>query len=433
MGSDTVEIEPLPRPPDAVVRVPGSKSYTNRALVAAALATGTSRLDSALFGDDTRHMARCLDAIGIRVRADEANCRFDVEGRGGDVPASRAELFVGNAGTVARFLPPLLALGNGEFVLDGVPRMRERPLGPLLDAITALGGSVESIAGTATLPVRLSARGLEGGRVEMPADTSSQFVSGLLLAGPYMRKGLDLTVTTRAVSRPYLDMTLDTMTRFGIEVRRSPSHFTVPTGVYRATQYTVEPDASAASYFFAAAAVTGGRVRVDGLGSATLQGDAAFVDVLARMGCTVTRTETSTTVQGPAVGGLRGVDVDMSDMSDVAQTLAVIAPFAATPTHITGIGFIRGKETDRIEATVAELRRLGVDARADADGISVNPSRPRSATVETYDDHRMAMSFALVGLLVKGVRIADPACCAKTFPAYFEVLDSLRDTSPHPA
>ena len=263
----------------------------------------------------------------------------------------------------------------------------------------------------------------------MAGDVSSQYLSGLLLSGPCMTEALEVAVTTRLVSRPYVDLTVAVMEAFGatVDVVDDALIRVAPTG-YRGSDYRVEPDASAASYFFAAAAISGGRVRVDGLGCDSAQGDLAFVDVLGRMGAIVTQGPDWTEVRGS--GTLHGLTLDMSDMSDTAQTLAAVAPFADGPTTVTGIGFIRGKETDRIAAVVRELRRAGIEANEDADGFTVVPGSPRPASIRTYDDHRMAMSFALLGLRAAGIRIEDPSCVAKTFPGYFEELDRLRGSGP---
>ena len=329
---------------------------------------------------------------------------------------------MGNAGTAARFLPPLLALGAGPYELDGVPRMRERPLAPLLSALVALGAHVEPLGAAGHLPIRLTG-GRLGATVEVSGDISSQFLSGLLLSAPAYPDGLRVTVRGPLVSRPYVAMTLAVMRAFGAEVDEHGDGFAVaPTG-YAARAYAIEPDASAASYFFAAAAITGGRVLVDGLGRGSLQGDLRFVDILERMGCRVRATDTETEVAGPAPGELRGVDVDMADLSDTAQTLAAVAPFASGPTRVTGIGFIRGKETDRVAAVVRELRRAGIDAEEEPDGFLIRPGTPRPARIATYDDHRMAMSFALLGLRAPGIEIDDPACVAKTYPGFFADLD----------
>jgi 3-phosphoshikimate 1-carboxyvinyltransferase len=336
------------------------------------------------------------------------------------------------SGTSSRFLLPVAALGAGAYRVDGAPSLRARPMGPALDSIRALGAPVEEHGEPGHLPVTVLARGgIGGGDVAVTGNTSSQFVSGLLLAAPYARRGVRLTVTTRLVSRPYVALTTAVMAAFGVEVvevaetAAGGAVLAVPRGVYEATTYAVEPDASTASYFLAAAAIVGGRVTVPGLGSGTGQGDARFADLLAAMGACVERTPTATTVVG--TGGLRGLgEVDLSDMPDMAQTLAAVAVFADGPTRVTGVGFIRGHETDRIAAVVSELQRCGVEARAEDDGFVVHPGRARPALVRTYDDHRMAMSFALLGLRVPGIEIDDPACVGKTFPGFWRALDQLR-------
>jgi 3-phosphoshikimate 1-carboxyvinyltransferase len=424
---EVLAIDPLAAPPDATVRVPGSKSLTNRALVAAALAEGTSTLRGALFADDTEAMVGALDALGLDVRTDPDGARITVVGCGGAVPPGPASVDVRLSGTTARFLAPLLALGRGRYVLDAGAPFRARPMGPVLDALPALGATVTPLGAQGHLPVAIDAEGPRGGRVEVAGDVSSQFLSGLLLAGPAVTGGLTVVLTTDLVSEPYVELTLDTMRAFGATVDRpDPGTFVVQPGGYRACTYDVEPDASAASYLLAAAAITGGRVRVEGLGGAARQGDAAFADVLASMGAEVHRDATGTEVRG--TGQLTGIDVDLGDLSDTAQTLAAVAVFADRPTRVRGIGFIRRKETDRIGAVVTELRRLGIHAVEEPDGFVVHPGTPRPGRVRTYDDHRMAMSFALLGLVVPGIEIADPGCVAKTFPTYFDVLDQLRPT-----
>jgi len=408
------------------VRPPGSKSYTNRALLLAGLARGTSTLEGALFSDDTLHMARALQALGLRVVLDEAGERFEVEGGAGAFPASDASVFVGNSGTTARFLVPAMALGRGKFDLDGNEAMQKRPIQPLLDALAGLGVHARSVRGNGCPPIHVEASGFEGGAVRMPGGVSSQYFSALLMVGPCTRRGITIDVDGDLVSKPYLDVTAQAMAAFGGHVTRDAAfrRFDVQPSSYIATAYRVEPDASAASYFFAAAAVTGGTVRVPGLGARSLQGDLGFVRVLERMGCVVRQTDDETEVTGPRA--LTGIEVDMSNLSDTAQTLAAIAPFAIGPTRVTGIGFIRRKETDRVGAVVRELQRLGVRAEEEADGFVVHPGTPKAGDVETYDDHRMAMSFAICGLVASGIRIRNPACVSKTFPAFFTVLERLR-------
>jgi 3-phosphoshikimate 1-carboxyvinyltransferase len=422
---DPRPIVPLTGPVDATVAVPGSKSLTNRALVAAALAEGASVIDGALFADDTAAMAECLTRLRARVVLDPSAARVEVGGTGGELPAASIDLDARLSGTTARFVAPLLTLGPGHYRLDGAGPLRGRPMGDTTTALAALGATVEHEGRPGHLPMTVSGGPVPGGAVTVAGDASSQFLSGLLLAGPAMADGLTVTLTTELVSRPFVAMTASVMEAFGAAVDHPDDRtWTVRPGGYRSARYRAEPDATAASYFLAAAAICGGTVRVEGLGAGSLQGDIGFVDVLARMGATVELSADATVVTG--TGRPRGGDFDLSDMPDTAQTLAVMAVFADRPTRVTGVGFIRQHETDRIAAIVAELSRCGIVAREEPDGFVVHPGSPRPAKVRTYDDHRMAMSFALLGLRAPGIEIADPGCVAKTFPRYFAALDSLR-------
>ena len=431
---DRLLVEPFGAAPDAVVTVPGSKSYTNRALVLAALAAGTSTLRGALVADDTDAMATALEQLGVRIERAEGGTVIVVHGLAGELPPGPRRLDARLSGTTSRFLLPLLALGPGPYVLDGLAPLRRRPMGPTVDGLRALGASVDDMGEgePGHLPLTVSGAATAGGAISVPADLSSQFVSGLLMAGPLMPEGLDLTMLGPPVSRPYLTMTVAAMRAFGVEVERpADDRFVVQPGRYVAADYRVEPDASAASYLFAAAAITGGRVRVEGLGEGSLQGDLAVVEVLSQMGAEATVTDGWTEVRG--TGRLHGVDVDLADLPDMAQTVAAVAVFADSPTRVRGVEIVRHHETDRIAAVVAELRRCGIDADEHPDGFTIHPGTPRPAAIATYDDHRMAMSFALLGLRAPGIEILDPGCVSKTFPAYFDVLDVLRRSSEAPA
>jgi 3-phosphoshikimate 1-carboxyvinyltransferase len=423
--SASLPIEPLGRPADATISLPGSKSITNRALLLAALADGTSRIERALFSDDTRYMAAALEHLGIPVRADEGACLYEVDGQAGQIPSPRADLFVGNAGTAARFLAACVTLGHGSYHLDGVSRMRQRPIGDLVSALNGLGVDASCDMGNGSLPLTIHADGLPGGRAAMRADVSSQFLSAVLLVAPLARGPMALELEGELVSRPYVEMTMKMVEQWGACVRTADFRVFHADGgqKYLSQTYAVEPDASGASYFFAAAAVTGGRVRVDGLGCPSLQGDTAFVDVLERMGCEVRRAEEHIEVRGPSV--LSGVDVEMTDISDTVMTLAAIAPFAVGPTHIRGVAHIRHKETDRLRALAAELSRMGQRVEERPDGLTIHPGPLHPCEVETYDDHRMAMSFAIAGLRADGIAIRDPACVGKTFPDFFRRLRLL--------
>jgi 3-phosphoshikimate 1-carboxyvinyltransferase len=428
--ADPFPIEPLDGPIDATVRVPGSKSITNRALVCAALAHGTSVLDGALFADDTAAMLGVLEAVGIEADVDEAGKRITVHGGNGRLPQTTAEVDVRQSGTTARFALPMLALGEGRYRVTAHPQMQGRPMDTTFDALAALGAGVEAMGTAGHLPAELSAGTLRSCVVQVPGSASSQFLSGLLLVAPCLPDGLILEVTSPLVSRPYVDLTVAVMEAFGATVHRpDPDRFAVDPGGYRARRYEIEPDASAASYPLAAAAICGGQVRVEGLGPDALQGDTAFADVLAELGCSVVRDASGTEVIARR-GALGGGSFDLADFSDTAQTLACVAPFAIEPITITGIGFIRRKETDRIAAVAAELGRCGIRVDTLDDGWTIHPGPPQPAVVQTYDDHRMAMSFALLGLSAPGIAIADPSCVAKTFPGYWSMLASLRSRAP---
>jgi len=426
---DPLPITPIDRPFAVVVRLPGSKSVTNRALVCAALAEGTSVLTNALHAEDTEAMVGGLQALGTGIEADWAAGRIRVTGTAGRPVADVALVDARQSGTTSRFLLPVAGLGEGRRRLDAANRMRERPMSDAIDAVRALGATVHDVGAPGHLPVEVEGGTLAGGEVAVRGDVSSQFLSGLLLAGPAMPTGLLVRLVGELVSQPYVELTVQVMATFGVAVERPDERtWVVAPQAYKATVYEIEPDASAASYAFAAAAILGAQVTVSGLGTSTRQGDLAFVDLLEQMGATVERTESSTTVTG--TGRLHGIDADMAQMSDTAQTLAVLAAFADSPTRVTGIGFIRAKETDRVSAVVTELRRLGIDAAEETDGFVVHPGAMRPATVQTYDDHRMAMSFAIAGLRVPGIQIANPGCVAKTFPRFWQLLDELRSPSP---
>jgi 3-phosphoshikimate 1-carboxyvinyltransferase len=422
---DPLEIKPVEGPIRATVRPPGSKSITNRALVCAALADGYSKLAGALDSEDTRVMIEGMRQLGIGIEVADGGKTLIVEGAGGEVPALEADLFCANSGTTIRFLTALATLGHGAFRLDGVERMRERPIGDLLEALNQLGADVRSKNDNGCPPVVIHANGLPGGSATVRGDISSQFLSALLMAAPAARSRVELEIQGELVSQPYVTMTAGVMRAFGVEmeVLANLARFVIRAPqAYKSCRYVVEPDASAASYFWAAAAITGGEVTVAGLSPASLQGDVAFVDCLAQMGCEVRRDAGSITVAG---GPLRGVDVDMNRISDTAQTLAVVALFADGPTTIRGVAHIRHKETDRLAALATELRKLGADVTEHEDGLRIQPAKLRPATIDTYNDHRMAMSFALAGLRIAGVRINNPRCVDKTYPRYFEDLKLL--------
>lgn len=425
--SDARAVAPLAQPPDATVTVPGSKSISNRVALLAALAEGRSTLDGVLFSDDTRYMATALRALGVAVAADEAAARLVIDGRGGRWPAHQAELFVGNAGTAMRFLVAACCLGEGTYRLDGSARMRERPIQELLDALGPLGGTARSERGSGAPPVRIAAHGLAGGHTTLDAGRSSQFLSALLQVAPYAAADVEIALTGTLIAEPYVDMTIAVMRQWGVTVERADARtFRVRAGQRYAAQarYAVEPDASSAHYFWAAAALSGGRVRTPGLGRASLQGDVQFAALLERMGAAVTWEPDAVTVRG--TGRLDGLRVDLNACSDTAPTLAVLGAFASGPVRIDNVAHLRLQESDRLAAVATELGRLGARVEERADGLTVWPGALRGAAIETYDDHRIAMAFALVGLRVPGVTIRDPGCVAKTFPDFFARLEGLR-------
>ena len=382
-------------------------------------------LTGVLDSEDTRVMIQALRQLGLRVEHDRGDRTVRISGCGGRIPAGQAELFVANSGTTVRFLTAMVTLGHGTFRLDGTPRMRQRPIADLLSALGQLGAEVTSELGSGCPPVVVSAAGLPGGRATVAGNISSQYLSGLLMAAPCAAGPVELAVAGELVSQPYIEMTLAVIAAFGVSVEAEGlSRFVIPSGQkYQARQYDIEPDASAASYFFAAAAISGGDVTVEGLSRNSLQGDVAFCDCLKQMGCEVRTAADSITVVG---GPLRGIEVDMNPISDTVQTLSAVALFADGPTTISGVAHIRHKETDRISALATELRKLGAGVEQRDDGLRITPAKLRGAEIDTYDDHRMAMSLALVGLATPGVVIRDPGCTRKTYPGFFADLAGLR-------
>ncbi|GGQ31577.1 3-phosphoshikimate 1-carboxyvinyltransferase [Streptomyces pseudogriseolus] len=412
-------------------RIPGSKSITNRALLLAAAAVGTSRLRLPLVSADTIAFRTALTSLGVRIRTWEDDEVWEVTGAGRG-PAGKAGVWCEDAGTAARFLPPFAAVGHGRFVFDGSAQLKARPLGPLADTLSALGATVTTGTAGGGLPMTVESAGLDGGAVTVESSLSSQFLSGLLMAAPLMRRPLALTVDS-LVSRPYIAMTLALMRRFGADVTERPADvIEVRPGGYVALDLTVEPDASTASYVFAAAAVTGATVTVPGLGHGSLQGDLRFVDVLRQLGARVDVTDSATRVtgEGPLRGGFR---VDMGEISDTFMTLAAIAPLADAPITIRGIAHARLKESDRIAAVAHNLRALGVDTDEGHDWITVHPGAPTGARIACRRDHRIGMAFSVLGLRVPGVTLDDPSCVGKTFPGFHEELRRLFPSTSRPA
>ena len=424
-ASGVAQIQPR-GPLDARVEVPGSKSDTNRALVAAALARGESELQGALDADDTSAMRECLRALGVAIEEREP-ARWKVGGGGGVLAAPARTLDARASGTTARFVTALATLAPGPSRIDGTPRMRERPIDDLVDALRQLGARIEIEGRRGCPPLLVRGGGLRGGRATIDASRSSQYVSAVLLVGPYGERDLELHLKDGVlVSRPYVDLTLRTMLAFGAEAGwRREGELRVRAGLpYRGRVHRIEPDASSAAYAFAAAAIAGGRVRVPGLPPDSAQADLRLLALLERMGCGVSRRGDEVEVTG-APDKLRALDVDMNESPDAVVALAVVCLFADGPSTLRNVAVLRLHETDRLAALEAELRKLGAGAEAGPDWLRVEPGPLHGAEIETHDDHRLAMAFALAGLRVPGVAIRDPGCVAKTWPDYFTMLERL--------
>ncbi len=427
---DVYRVGPLGAPLDAVVSVPGSKSVANRALICAALAEGVSVLSNVPDGDDTEAMLDCLRALGLEAeRGDDTDAAVGTVVIGGGLTSFRRGpimLATRLAGTTSRFVTALAALGPGPYTIDGHPPLRRRPMAPLHDALVSMGLQVRPGEEWGHLPVTVHGPiDVSLDEVTIRGDVSSQYISALMMIAPYFPNGLRFVLTTSLVSRPYVRVTASVMAAFGINgVEVGDRIITVPPGRYQARRYAIEPDASSASYPLAAAAICGGTVRVPGLTHQSMQGDAAFCHVLARMGCEVRQDETGTTVSRH--GTLKGIEIDMVDLSDLVPTLAAVASFAEGETDVHGVGFIRNKESDRLTDLCAELRRAGIDATDNSDGLLVRRSVPHTATLATHHDHRLAMAFALVGLGASGIIIEDPDVVSKSWPDFWSMIESLR-------
>ncbi len=421
---DVYRVAPLGVPIDAVVDVPGSKSVANRALVCAALADGETLLTDVPDGDDTEAMLDCLTRLGLEVERSGTAVR--IAGGLGKFRRGPLTLPTRLAGTTSRFITAVAALGPGPYTIDGLDSLRRRPMAPLHEALVAMGAIVEPSGAPGHLPVTIQGPfDVTVDEVHLRGDISSQYLTALMLVAPYMPDGLRFVLTTPLVSRPYVQLTAAVMEAFGVPgVEMGDRIISVPAGRYVSRSYAVEPDASSASYPLAAAAICGGTVRVPGLTDASTQGDAAFCHVLARMGCEITQDGSGTTVTRR--GRLRGITIDLSDLSDLVPTLAVVAAFADEPTDIHGVGFIRNKESDRLTDLCAELRKAGIDADDNPDGMVVRPSKPHTATLGTHQDHRLAMAFALVGLGASGIIVEDPDVVAKSWPEFWTMIESLR-------
>ena len=418
-------IDPLVEPPNARIDLPGSKSITNRALVVAGLADGESELAGVLFSEDTHVMMDSLQKMGVGIRQNLNGLSVSISGTGGSLQRPEETLWVHQSGTTARFCLPLAALCGQEVTIDGDKQIKNRPHEELCKALQSLGAQIEYLEAPNSFPLVVNGKDLQGGQISLNGGISSQFISALLLAAPCFPDQLELNIDGDLVSRPYIDMTISVMQAFGAQVQRvnDRRYVVSPTG-YRNSRYEIEPDASAASYFFAAAAISGGSITVEGLGSRSIQGDTRFVDIVEKMGAKVVRSDNALSVTG--TGSLIGIDASMKEISDTVPTLAAIAPLASGPTVISDVAFIARKESDRVTALITELRKIGVQAEKTETGMVIYPGEVQEGTVHTYDDHRIAMAFAILGLVVPGITLDSPQCVAKTFPSFFDVLDQVR-------
>ncbi len=428
--SELYKVKQLKEPIRWTVEVPGSKSITNRALLMAALTQGRVKLKGVLFSDDSRYFLSSLQSLGYAVSIDEEKREVEVEGHGGAIPKKESEIYVGSAGTAARFLTAMLGLAEGTFVIQASEQMKKRPMKPLFEALVSLGARIEWLEQEWHLPVRITGAKCNQSDgltvLKLDISESTQFLSAFLLIAPMFSGGLRIEITSEKKDGSYIRITRKMMEEFGVIAEFHGSFYTVKEkSAYIKTEYQIEPDLSAACYFYGAAAVTGGCAKVKNVHSDSMQGDLKFLGVLEEMGCTLREEPDGIAVTGPEKGFLKGVSVNMNDFSDQALTLAAIAPYAQDTVRITNIAHIRGQECDRIHAIVSNLERAGVHCEEYPDGVEIHPESPKSCSIETFEDHRVAMAFSLLGLRCGGIVIKNPQCCRKTFEQYFEVLDSL--------
>jgi 3-phosphoshikimate 1-carboxyvinyltransferase len=418
-------VSPTDKAVDGEIYVPGSKSYTNRALIIAALAEGTSKLKGILRSDDSYWCIDALKKLGVKVEVQGDS--VTIEGCGGEWPIQEGELFIGAAGTIARFLPGALTISKtGRWKVDGIGQLRERPLKPLITSLQELGADISYLTENEGLPLEVKGTGLHGGSIKVPGNVSSQFLSGLLIASPYASEPVQIEVINGLVQPSYIGITIQLMQQFGARIEHSDDYQMItvyPTG-YKAQDVVLEADASTACYFLSLAALTGGTIRINNVGYNSYQPDARFIDVLERMGCEVSKSETHLRVTGPKqLKG--GFVVDMKPMSDQALTIGALAPFADAPIQVTNVAHIRAHESDRISVLCQSLQKMGIKVEEQEDGFKIYPGELKGATLDPHDDHRHAMVFGLLGTRVAGIHILEPGCVSKTCPDYFEVLKKL--------
>ena len=429
------------KPINWTVTVPGSKSMTNRALLMAALSDGETELSGVLFSDDSRYFISALQSLGFETKVDEKGKKVTVKGENGRIPKKEAEIYVGSAGTAARFLTAMLGMSDGIYTIQASEQMKKRPMKDLFLLLKQAGAGIEYLEQEGYLPIKITGRkadSLNGNKepakmdqkliVQLDISKSTQFLSAMLLISPMIEEGLCIEITSEKTDGSYIKITRGMMEEWGVTSLFDGRDYEVPAGAsYHMKHYIVEPDMSAACYFYGAAAITGGLALVRNVHMDNSQGDRKFLEVLEKIGCSVTDSEEGIVVEGPADGKIKGIDIDMNDFSDQTMTLAAMAPFASEKVHISHIGHIRLQESDRIHAIVTELTRVGIHCEETEDSITVYPGKPHAALIETYEDHRMAMAFSLIGLKTEGIVIHNPMCCRKTFENYFELLTELTE------
>ncbi len=429
--TNTYKVKKLNKPIDWVVEVPGSKSMTNRALLMAALADGKTTLKGVLFSDDSRHFLGSLKSLGFEVDINEKEKTVAVTGLNGKLPVKEGEIYVGSAGTAARFLTAMLGMAEGTFVIQASEQMKKRPMKPLFDVLSEMGAKITYLENEGFLPIQIEGIGTSQAldkecNVKLDISKSTQFLSALMLISPMIKPGLNIEITSEKKDGSYIRITRKMMEQMGALVEFDGNNYLMKAGIsYTLGTYQIEPDVSAACYFYAAAALTGGKALVKNVTWDCMQGDLKFLGVLEKIGCTISETSQGIQVTGGKSGIIKPITIDMNDFSDQTMTLAALAPFAKGAVRIENIGHIRGQESDRIHAIATELTRLGIACMEEDDAITIEPGKISPATIQTYDDHRMAMAFSLIGLRADGIEIANPECCKKTFEEYFEILDEL--------
>lgn len=445
-AEELYQVKKSDHPVDWTVTVPGSKSITNRALLLSALSDGEVTLDGVLFSEDSRVFLGALQSLGFELQIDERKKQVVLKGCCGEIPKKKAEIYVGSAGTAARFLTAMLGCSSGVYTILASEQMKQRPMKPLFEVLEHLGAEITYLEQKYFLPVKITgcrrqnvgmaeAAKKQGTAqtcaekpfyAELDISKSTQFLSALLLVSPMFEHGIRIHITGEKTDGSYIRITRQMMETFGVTAAFNGRDYQVLAGaVYRKKQYAIEPDMSAACYFYAAAAITGGCALVRNVHSDNTQGDLKFLEVLRQLGCRIKEKPEGIVVYGPKEGNLRGICINMNDFSDQAMTLAAIAPFCKEKVRIEGIAHIRLQESDRLHGIAAELTRLGISCREEEAAVTIYPGAPKAGVVETYEDHRMAMAFSLIGLRADGIVIKNPSCCKKTFENYFELLEEL--------